>query len=164
MSLSEYLTNLYSNIGNKIKGLAVGFFLVEAIGCIVYSIFGFFQLLAIAFDGEPEYIFLSLLMPVCCIVAIFVAYVITCPLYAFGELVQNSTDLKNQVAPSPTPVNNTPTTHDSEPIVREAPPTAEPKQPFKFKEFISTYLKPTLLLLVALGTLFLIGGMAFGLF
>lgn len=71
------LDSLYENIGGKIKSWAKWIFIVEAIGSIIAGI-------VLAAEEDILYIFIAIIGP-------FIAWVSSWILYAFGELVENST-------------------------------------------------------------------------
>lgn len=73
--------NLYKNIGEKIKGLAVWVFIVETIGSIILG-------LILAFEEDILYIFITLCGPI-------IAFVSSWVLYAFGELVEKTSNNGN---------------------------------------------------------------------
>ena len=70
---------MYNNIGKKIKGLALTFFIVETLAAIIGAI-------ALIADDD-DFIPVGVLM---IIVAPFVAWVSSWLLYAFGELVEKT--------------------------------------------------------------------------
>lgn len=78
------LDNLYDNIGKKIKDLAKGIFIIEAIGAIITG-FVFFCI-------DEEFILYGLLILV---FGPIVAWVGSWILYAFGELVEKTSDSEN---------------------------------------------------------------------
>ncbi len=80
---------MYDNIGRKIKGLAKGLFVIEAIGTIVAGI----AILTI----DDDFILHGLLM---LIWGPLVAWVSSWVLYAFGELVEDVHALRNQKIPT----------------------------------------------------------------
>ena len=77
---------MYKNIGNKIKSLATGTFLVEAIGSIITG----FILMA---EEDVLYILLVIFGPL-------VAWVSSWILYAFGEMVEDIHAMRNKITPA----------------------------------------------------------------
>ena len=70
---------MYDNIGKKIKGLAIGTFVVEAIGFVVGGLYT-------AADYDEVYILMALIGPI-------VAWVSSWLLYGFGELIDKTSDI-----------------------------------------------------------------------
>ena len=80
---------MYNNIGKKIKGLALGFFIVEALAAIIGAI-------ALIADDED-------LIPIGLLMIIFgplVAWVSSWMLYGFGELIDKTSDIARNTAPT----------------------------------------------------------------
>ena len=80
---------MYSNIGGKIKGLAIAIFIIEAI-ISVFSAFG----MAIFAMGEGE-LGVFLLSFLVLILGPIIAWVSSWLLYGFGELIAKTCDIAN---------------------------------------------------------------------
>lgn len=77
---------LYENIGGRIKTLAKAFFVIDVVVSIIAGLVLFFM-----GATEPEYFgYLILLAPVATVVGCVAAFLMSCPMYAFGELVETS--------------------------------------------------------------------------
>ena len=74
----------YDNIGKKIKLLAFGLFCLESLVSVLCTIY---------FGIEEEMGWLVLLLPI----VVGVLWVMSWPLYAFGELVENSTEMRKAI-------------------------------------------------------------------
>lgn len=70
---------MFSNVGGKLKGVALVLFFLTWIGGILTGLFVFF-------NGVSTMIPLGLLI---ILVSILPAYLISLPIYAFGQLVEN---------------------------------------------------------------------------
>ncbi len=84
--------SLYGNIGRKIKNLAIGMFIVEAIGAIITG-------LVLAFSEDILFIFISIGGPVA-------ALIFSWFIYAFGELVEDVHSLNNNESKNIKPQKN----------------------------------------------------------
>lgn len=86
------LDKLYVNIGNKLKGLAKFLFIIgslfSAILAVVMFCASFYMLFT---DGFGEFLLMFLLTLIGPVLSIIVTFIASWPLYAFGELVQNTT-------------------------------------------------------------------------
>lgn len=78
---------MYDHIGKKIKSLARGTFIVEAIGAIIGALVCLFIGIV---DGEGEFILYGLL---CLFCGPLVAWISSWMLYGFGQLIDNSDTL-----------------------------------------------------------------------
>lgn len=115
------LETLFENIGGKIKKLAVGTFVVEAIAAIIGGIG-----LMVGYQGHP-YAILGGLATI--FFGLFVALVSSWLLYGFGQLIENSDIVaKNTQAPATRPVARQTTTP---PVARQTatPPAAQATAP-----------------------------------
>ena len=98
--------NMYQNIGGKIKGLAKGLFIAQA---IVYALSIFVATIitivnAVVYETEPllivAYVLLGLLVGFAlAVLGIFVAWISTWVLYGFGELVEKITTGEDTYVP-----------------------------------------------------------------
>ncbi len=80
---------MYSNIGGKIKVLAIVLFVIEA----VLSVFSAFGMVIFAIgEGELGMFLLSFLI---CFLGPVIAWVASWVLYGFGELIAKATDIAN---------------------------------------------------------------------
>lgn len=99
--------NMYKNIGSKIKGLAKGLFIGQAIvyALAVFAITIIMIVNAVTYETEPllivAYVLLGLLTGfVLAVVCVLVAWISTWVLYGFGELVDKvSADDENAYVP-----------------------------------------------------------------
>ena len=82
--MKQFFDRLYENIGNKIKNLAIAFFIVQAIGAIIT---GLILLIDSGFEDAWWALFIILLGPV-------VAFVDSWLLYGFGEIVYKLTEIE----------------------------------------------------------------------
>lgn len=81
---------MYNNVGQKIKGVAIGLFLSEAVGAIVSGI----ALMA----TDEDFILLGILLLV---VGPFVAYLMSLFVYGFGELIEKTADVAEKAQFNP---------------------------------------------------------------
>lgn len=77
---------MYDNIGGKIKGLAKGTFIVEAIAAIIIGI-------AMMADGDEDLMIAGALTLIC---GPIVAWVSSWMLYAFGQIVEDVRAIRNK--------------------------------------------------------------------
>lgn len=75
---------MYSDIGKKIKGLAIACFIIEAIGAVIAGI-------VLLFEGYTSAVFYGLLSIT---FGPFVAWVSSWLLYGFGELIDKVCDIE----------------------------------------------------------------------
>lgn len=85
---------MYSNIGGKIKALAVGTFIVETVAWIFYAL--------ILAAEDPDMILLSFLM---ILFGPIVAWISTWLLYGFGELIDKATEIAENTLPPKEPAS-----------------------------------------------------------
>lgn len=88
---------MYSNIGGKIKGLAIATFVVEAIFSVLSSIVFFIMAFVFLIDGEwyndEQIIWAMLLGILVIIIGPISAWISTWLLYGFGELISKTTEI-----------------------------------------------------------------------
>ena len=77
---------MYDNIGGKIKGLAKGTFIVEAIAAIIIGI-------AMLADGDEDLMIVGALTLIC---GPIVAWISSWVLYAFGQIVEDVRAIRNK--------------------------------------------------------------------
>ena len=77
---------MYDNIGGKIKGLAKGTFIVEAIAAIIFGI-------AMLADGDEDLAIVGALTLIC---GPIVAWISSWVLYAFGQIVEDVRAIRNK--------------------------------------------------------------------
>ena len=97
------LDNLYENIGSKIKNLAKWIFVIAAIGAVITG-------LVLLFTDE-DLILYGLLTLVC---GPIVAYIGSWILYAFGELVEKTSDNENTTRQILKKINENPANYITE--------------------------------------------------
>ena len=103
------LDNLYENIGGKIKNWAKWIFIIEAIGAVITGI----ALLA----TDDDFILVGLLTLFC---GPLVAYVGSWILYAFGELVEKTSDTNNVIRKIESHTRNLKITYQDEQATEES--------------------------------------------
>ena len=126
---------LYENIGGKIKNLAKWTFYINAVLVVIAGVITSVGTLFSSLYNEgagPIIIFLS--TPFAVALEILVAWVGTWTLYAFGELVEDTHELRtiaetNLNAPEPTKVAAPAPVEEAKPAPTEAAPAPKVKTP-----------------------------------
>ena len=99
---------MYDNIGGKIKGLAKTMFIVEAIGAVITGI--------VLLATDDVLIFAGLLTLFC---GPIIAWVSSWVLYAFGELVEKTSDTNNVIRKIESYTRNLRITYQDEQATKE---------------------------------------------
>ena len=96
---------MYSNIGGKIKALAIGLFAVETLASVFYSL--------VMVVEDPDMIVLAFLT---ILFGPIVAWISTWLLYGFGELIDKATEIAENTAPK----KNAPAAKPAAPVAANA--------------------------------------------
>ena len=112
------LNKLYENIGTKVKYLAIGLFLFEAIGAIIIGIVMIFDQAEADYTNLIVGILVAIIGP---IIALLSSWI----LYAFGELVADVHAVKNKYDPLAEVIEKQPQQKVSKKVKRNAKKMAQ---------------------------------------